>query len=73
MPPRRTTRSRRQPTSLPRRRARGDRAAIDSQQPDGLDRTEVALQWIETLGDQFKRIAALQADIDLPRAKKNGN
>ncbi len=56
---------------MPRWRAGLNGAAIDHQ-TGRRDQIEAAIRWIQARERLFKRIAALQARIDVPRAKRNG-
>jgi hypothetical protein len=60
----------------PRRRRTGDRAtaAIDRRQPGRLERIEAALDAMQrSLDVQFNRIAGMQAEIGLLRAKRGSS
>ena len=56
---------------MARWRAGRNGAAIDHQS-GRRDEIEAAIGWIQARERLFKRIAALQARIDLSRAKRNG-
>jgi hypothetical protein len=57
--------------TMPRWRAGLNGAAIDHQTVR-RDQIEAAIGWLQARERLFKRIAALQARIDLSRAKRNG-
>ena len=66
MAPPRVTTPQRQPVS-------GDGKVTPDNQSDAVARLEAAIRQIqETLDVQFKRMAAMQAEIDLMRMKQKG-